>query len=92
MNIISEYEFEQIGDNYCDIYENNLERFHYEYEQKKIWIKKIIERNVDDMKGFIKEVKRFKRAENANKENQYRILSFPWCIAGKLLSTIKFLN
>ena len=92
LNIISEYEFEQIGDNYCDIYENNLERFHYEYEQKKIWIKKIIERNVDDMKGFIKEVKRFKRAENANKENQYRILSFPWCIAGKLLSTIKFLN
>ena len=29
------------------------------------------------------------KAENANKENQYRILSFPWCIAGKLLSTIK---
>ena len=30
--------------------------------------------------------------KNANEENQYRILSFPWCIAGKLLSTMKFLN
>ena len=92
LNINSEYESEIYGDNYYDIYENNIERFHFEYEQKKLWIKKIIERNVEDMKGFIKESKRFKRAENANKENQYRILSFPWCIAGKLLSTMKFLN
>ena len=76
----------------ASLYDNNIERFHFEYEQKKLWIKKIIERNVEDMKGFIKESKRFKRAENANKENQYRILSFPWCIAGKLLSTLKFLN
>ena len=92
LNINTEYETEIYGDNYYDIYENNIERFHFEYEQKKLWIKKIIERNVEDMKGFIKESKRFKRAENANKENQYRILSFPWCIAGKLLSTMKFLN
>ena len=88
----SEYEMEQYGNNFYDIYENNLEKYHYDYEQKKIFVKKIIEKNVEDMKGFIEETKRIKRAENANKENQYRILSFPWCIAGKLLSAIKFLH
>ena len=30
--------------------------------------------------------------KNPNEENQYRILSFPWCISGKLLSIIKFLK
>ena len=83
---------EQYGNDFYDIYENKLEKYHYDYEQKKIFVKKIIEKNVEDMKGFIEETKRIKRAENANKENQYRILSFPWCIAGKLLSTIKFLH
>ena len=88
----TEYEVELYGSNFYDIYENKLEKYHYEYEQKKIFLKKIIEKNLEDMKGFIEETKRIKRAENANKENQYRILSFPWCIAGKLLSTIKFLH
>ena len=92
LNFNSEYEVEQLGTNYYDIYEDKIDKYHIEYEHKKLWIKKIIERNIEDMKGFIKETKRFKRAENANKENQYRILSFPWCLAGKILSTIKFLN
>ena len=92
INFYNEYETELYGNNYYDIYENNIERYHYGYEQKRIWIKKIIDINVEDMKGFIKEIKSFKRAENANKENQYRILSFPWCLAGKLLSIMKFLN
>ena len=59
---------------------------------KKLWLKKIIEKNIEEMKRFINEIKRIKRAENANVENQYRILSFPWCLAGKLLSIIKFLQ
>ena len=92
LNFNSEYEVEQLGTNYYDIYEDKIDKYHIEYEHKKLWIKKIIERNIEDMKGFIKETKRFKRAENANKENQYRILSFPWCLAGKILSTIKFLH
>ena len=92
INFETEYEGEMYGINYYEIYEEHLNRYHLEYDQKKMWIKKIIEKNVEDMKGFIKETKRFKRAENANKENQYRILSFPWCLAGKLLSTIKFLH
>ena len=92
LNNYSEYEEEQYGMSYYDIYEDHFEKYHFEYEQKKLWIKEAIEKNVEDMKGFIKETKRFKRAENANKENQYRILSFPWCIAGKILSTIKFLH
>ena len=55
-------------------------------------IENIIKNNVQDMKGFITEAKRFKAPKNPNEENQYRILSFPWCIAGKLLSIMKFLS
>ena len=92
LNLGTEYEIEQYGANYYEIYENNFTEFHYEYEQKKSEIKKIIDKNVEDMKGFITESKRFKMVDKPNEENQYRILSFPWCLAGKLLSIIKFLN
>ena len=44
------------------------------------------------MKYFVKEAQRFNSPKNPDDENQYRILSFPWCIAGLLLSNIKFLN
>ena len=27
-----------------------------------------------------------------NEENKYRILSFPWCISGTVLTNIKFVN
>ena len=32
------------------------------------------------------------KEKNPDDENQYRVLSFPWCISGLLLSIIKFLN
>ena len=92
LNFSSEYESNEYGINYYNLYEDNLEEYHYEYEEKKLWLKKIIEKNIEEMKRFINEIKRIKRAENANVENQYRILSFPWCLAGKLLSIIKFLQ
>ncbi len=41
---------------------------------------------------FIKELKGLKIPKNPNEENQYRILSFPWCICGEMLTNIKFLN
>ena len=81
-----------LGVDLYDCQESNIEDYHDGYNHKKQLIKKIIESNVEDMKAFVREAKRFKAPKNANEENQYRILSFPWCIAGKLLSTMKFLN
>ena len=92
INDISENECEMLGVDLYDCQESNIEDYHDGYNHKKQLIKKIIESNVEDMKAFVREAKRFKAPKNANEENQYRILSFPWCIAGKLLSTMKFLN
>ena len=92
LNGISEYECEVYGSGFYECQENNIEDYHNNYNKKKKLIKNIIEENVKDMKGFIRETKRFKIPENPNIENQYRILSFPWCISGKLLSIMKFLN
>ena len=38
------------------------------------------------------DAKKFIIPKHPDDENQYRVLSFPWCIAGLLLSIIKFLN
>jgi hypothetical protein len=92
LNEISEEECEMLGVDLYICQESNIEYYHDRYNNKKKWIKKIVESNVEDMKGFIREVKRFKAPKNANEENQYRILSFPWYIAGRLLSTMKFLK
>ena len=88
----SDYECDIYGVNYNECQDNNIEQYHDKYNNKKQLIKNIIENNVKDMKGFINEAKGFKAPKNASQENQYRILSFPWCIAGKLLSIMKFLN
>ena len=92
LNGISEYECDVYGTAFYECQENNIEDYHNNYNEKKKLIKNIIEDNVKDMKGFVRETKRFKIPENPNIENQYRILSFPWCISGKLLSIMKFLN
>ena len=89
---LSEYECDTFGVECYESQKNNIEDYHDRYNNKKKWIKKIIESNVEDMKGFIREARRFKQPKSANEENQYRVLSFPWCIAGKLLSTINFLE
>ena len=92
MNDISDYETDSFGVDYYECQDYNIEDYHDKYNDKKEIIKNVIKSNVDDMKGFIGEAKKFKAPKNANEENQYRILSFPWCISGKLLSIMKFLN
>jgi len=92
LNDISENECEMLGVDLYECQESNIEYYHDRYNSKKKLIKTIIESNVEDMKGFFREAKRFKAPKNADEENQYRILSFPWCIAGKILSTMKFLK
>ena len=92
LNDIAEEECEMLGVDLYICQESNIEYYHDRYNNKKKYIKKIIESNVEDMKGFIGETKRFKTPKNPSEENQYRILSFPWCIAGKILSTMKFLK
>ena len=92
LNDISDYETDSFGVDYYECQDYNIEDYHDKYNDKKEIIKNVIKSNVDDMKGFIGEAKKFKAPKNANEENQYRILSFPWCISGKLLSIMKFLN
>ena len=92
LNDISECEYDMLGVEFYECQEYNIEDYHNKYNIKKKLIKNVIQNNVEDMKGFIREAKRFKAPKNANEENQYRILSFPWCISGKLLSIMKFLN
>ena len=92
LNDVSDYECNIYGVDYNECQENNIDEYHDKYNEKKKLIENIIKNNVQDMKGFITEAKRFKAPKNPNEENQYRILSFPWCIAGKLLSIMKFLS
>ena len=66
----------------------------YEINTRKIrMINDIIKQNVEDMEYFVEEIRNMgKMPKQADEENQYRILSFPWCISGHLLTNIKFLN
>ena len=89
----SNYESDMLGVN---LYESNefYTENNYEINNTKIeTIKDIIGKNVDDMEYFIEELKEMgKVPKQADEENQYRILSFPWCISGEILTTIKFLS
>ena len=66
----------------------------YEIKNQKInLIKDIINKNIEDMEYFVEEIKTMgKTPKQADEENQFRILSFPWCISGNLLTQIKFLS
>ena len=44
------------------------------------------------MMNFVRELSQTKIPKQANEENEYRILSFPWCICGLFLVNIKLLN
>ena len=80
------------GIDYNESLDSNIIEHFYTFNNKIKKISDIIQLNVNDMKYFVKEAKRFNSPKNPDDENQYRILSFPWCIAGLLLSNIKFLN
>ena len=89
----SQYESDILG---IDMYETNeyLNENLCEINNKKIeMINDIIRQNVEDMEYFVEEIRNMgKMPKQADEENQFRILSFPWCISGNLLTNIKFLN
>ena len=87
-----EHESQQFGLDTEMCQEYLIENYFEEKYKEVELIKNIIDKNVDDMKGFVEEARKLKIPKQANEENQFRILSFPWCIAGNLLTTIKFLN
>ena len=88
LNEISEYESLNFG---VDYYECNESSYDVLYGKNEL-IMNTINKKKKDMKGFVKELKKNKIPQQFNEENQYRILSFPWCISGHILSNIKFLN
>ena len=79
---IDSYEYNEV------LYENILDKI----EKEKKEIKIIMDKKKNDMINFIKELRSTSIPKEPNQENQYRILSFPWCISGHILSNIKFLN
>ena len=92
LNDLSEYDVENIGVNFSESLENSYDVFSEKIEQERNRIKDIIKKKRNDMIKFIKELKELPIPKKANEENQYRILSFPWCISGEILTNIKFLN
>ena len=88
----TEVDCDMFGIDYKESLNSNINGYYDIFNNKKKIISDIIKMNINDMKCFIEEAKRFNAPKNADDENQYRILSFPWCIAGFLLSNIKFLK
>ena len=92
LNEISEYESLNLGIEY---YESNESSYDFLYEKKNQELKLInnkIDKKKNDMMNFVKELKNTEIPKQANEENKYRILSFPWCICGQFLANMKFLN
>ena len=92
LNEISEGESEMLGIDFIECEESNVIRCFEQFNKKNAIISDIIQKNINDMKCFAKDTKRFNLPKNANDENQYRILSFPWCIAGNILSMMKMIR
>ena len=92
LNDISEYESENMGiDDYVSK-ENSYDNLYEKIDKERKIIKDTIERKKNDMIRFIKELKALPIPKKSIEENQYRILSFPWCISGEILANLKFLN
>jgi hypothetical protein len=87
-----EVDSERFGIDYEYSFESNINGYFDKFNNKSKIIKDIIQKNINDMKYFVEDAKKFIIPKNPDDENQYRVLSFPWCIAGLLLSIIKFLN
>ena len=92
LNEISEGESENFGIEFDECVQSNVERYYEYFSKKKAVIGDIIQKNINDMKFFLNDAKRFHVPKNPSDENQYRILSFPWCIAGNILPLIKLLR
>ena len=92
LNDITEYESLNMGTDYYENYQSNQD---YIYDTNSTQIKlidEIIDKKKKDMDNFIKELKNMPIPSQANEENKYRILSFPWCISGIILANIKYLT
>ena len=92
LNDITEYESLNMGTDYYENYQSNQD---YIYDTNSTQIKlidEIIDKKKKDMDNFIKELKNMPIPSQANEENKYRILSFPWCISGVILANIKYLT
>ena len=87
---ISEYESSLLGTDYYESFEYNNEYTYEQIKNKKELINDTIVKKKKDMDNYINELKTMKIPKQPNEENQYRILSFPWCIAGNVLSNIKY--
>ena len=93
INEIYDYEYSNLGIDYSENYEFNYYNVCKEVENKKELInKKTIDKLKNDMNKFISELRRIPIPKQSNEENQYRILSFPWCISGNILSSIKYIK
>ena len=92
LNEITEYESTSIGIDYYEYNENLNDFFYDKINQEQKTMKEIFDKKLKDMKNFVKEISRYNIPVKPNDENHYRILSFPWCISGHILSNIKFLN
>ena len=92
LNNISEYESESIGiDSYLSN-ENSYDNLYVIIDKERKIIEDTIDKKKNDMIKFIKEIKELPIPKKSLEENQYRILSFPWCISGEILANLKFLN
>ena len=92
LNEISEYAASNIGIDFYEYNEICYDSLYYKINREKEEIKNKLEKIKKDMLSFIKELKNTPLPEEPDLENQYRILSFPWCISGNILSNIKFLK
>ena len=92
LNEISEYETQNLGFDYYDSNETSCELLYEKINNRKKYIEEIIEKKRNDMNNFVNELKTYKIPKQPDEENQYRILSFPWCISGQILSNIKFIK
>ena len=92
LNDLTEYESEDIGINFSESFENSYNLFSEKINKEREEIEEIINKKRNDMIQFIREIKGYPIPKNPNDENQYRILSFPWCISGEILTNIKFIN
>ena len=92
INEISEYEAQNLGFDYYDSNEISYELLYEKINNENKYIEETIEKKRNDMNNFVNELKTYKIPKQPDEENQYRILSFPWCISGQILSNIKFIK
>ena len=88
-----DYESDMLGINIHNSQECIIKDLYELNHEKLELIKDIINKKVEDMEYFVQEIKNMgKLPKQADEENQFRILSFPWCISGNILTIIKFLS